>query len=104
MSNERQKRIEIILHPLQTEHLEIINESHMHSVPSDSETHFKLIIVTEQFNTMSLLARHRHINQLLAAELANGLHALSLELYTPDEWNKKGKATSSPACKGGFGK
>lgn len=30
-------------------HLEIINESKFHSVPKDSETHFKLIIVSQEF-------------------------------------------------------
>ena len=28
-------------------HLEVTNESHMHSVPAGSETHFKVIVVSE---------------------------------------------------------
>ena len=41
-------KIEEALHP---KHLEILNESHMHNVPSNSETHFKLVVVTDQFDT-----------------------------------------------------
>ncbi|GAK85288.1 cell division protein BolA [Vibrio ponticus] len=30
-------------------HLEVINESYMHNVPPGSESHFKVIVVSEQF-------------------------------------------------------
>ncbi|MGY8992269.1 MAG: BolA family protein, partial [Rhodospirillales bacterium] len=30
-------------------YLEVINESHMHSVPPGSESHFKVIIVADSF-------------------------------------------------------
>ena len=46
--SSRYERIyKIINNSLKTNHLEIINESKFHSVPKDSETHFKLIIVCE---------------------------------------------------------
>ena len=34
---------------IQPIHLEVINESHMHNVPKDSESHFKLLVVAEAF-------------------------------------------------------
>ncbi|WP_341273172.1 BolA family protein [Legionella busanensis] len=83
--------------------LEVENESHNHHVPSDSETHFKLIVVTPAFESLERIDRHRKVNSLLADELKTGLHALSLHLYSPAEWEKKQKAMPrSPTCRGGF--
>lgn len=83
-------------------HLEVQNESHMHNVPEGSESHFKIIAVSDAFNGKMLLARHRIINQLLAHELANGIHALTMHTMTPEEWLQKGGAVSdSPPCMGG---
>jgi BolA protein len=82
-------------------HLEIENESHKHG--GDSTTsHFRVVIVTSDFEGTRLIGRHRKINTLLATELANEIHALALHTFTPEEWAKKGEsATKSPACAGG---
>ena len=83
-------------------HLDIINESHNHNVAPGSESHFKVIIVSEQFEGRPLVARHRSINKLLADELENGVHALSLHTKTPAEWeNMNGSVRQSPPCLGG---
>ncbi|MBK8163931.1 MAG: BolA/IbaG family iron-sulfur metabolism protein [Gammaproteobacteria bacterium] len=83
-------------------HLEVINESNRHNVAPGSESHFKLVLVTPAFDGIGLLARHRMINALLADELANELHALSIHAYTPEEWETRtGKAPMSPPCLGG---
>lgn len=36
-------------------HLEIINESFMHNVPPGSETHFKVLVVSEAFDGLPLI-------------------------------------------------
>lgn len=83
-------------------HLDIKNESHMHNVPPDSESHFRVVVVSEEFEALKLLARHRKINAILKEELAGSIHALALHTYTPDEWQKRGEsANSSPECRGG---
>jgi len=88
-------------------HLEVINESHMHNVPKDSETHFKVIIVSSEFETTkSLLKRHRMINSTLTDELASGVHALSIVAKSPSQWEvmDEGKRIQpSPKCQGGDG-
>ena len=33
--------------------LQVINESYMHNVPKGSETHFKVVVVSEQFNEVT---------------------------------------------------
>ena len=99
----RKDRIEAALRVLVPVHLEVVNESHMHSVAPGSETHFKVVVVSSAFEGQALLARHRRINDLLAAELAAGLHALSIHAFSPAQWSSV-VDTQSPACRGGAGK
>lgn len=86
----------------QPSYLEVVNESHMHSVPPNSETHFKLVIVSESFLNKRAVARHQSVYQLLNHELQNGVHALALHTYTPEEWDaRQNQAPDSPNCMGG---
>lgn len=36
-------------------HLEVVNESYMHNVPKGSETHFKVLVVSEKFESLPLI-------------------------------------------------
>lgn len=83
-------------------HLEVVDESHMHSVPEGAESHFKITVVSDGFEGERLISRQRKINQLLAGEFQKGLHALALHTWTPQEWfDKGGKVPDSPPCLGG---
>jgi BolA protein len=83
-------------------YLEVRNESHMHNVPPGSESHFKITVVSDQFEGQPLIARHRLLNEALAAELAGPVHALSVHAFTPSEWQAKGgQVRRSPPCLGG---
>ena len=87
---------------IRPEHLEVVNESHQHNVAPGSESHFKLTIVSPEFEGKMLSARHRLINKLLQDELDGPVHALSMHTYTPQEWNEKnGAVRPSPPCLGG---
>ena len=82
--------------------LQVANESFMHSVPAGSESHFKLVVVCEQFNGQRLVQRHQSVYRLLADELAGPVHALALHTYSPLEWvEKNALAPESPSCLGG---
>ncbi|XP_055615590.1 bolA-like protein DDB_G0274169 isoform X2 [Toxorhynchites rutilus septentrionalis] len=86
-------------------HLEIINESYMHNVPKGAETHFKVLVVSEQFDGLPLIKRHRRVNEIVKQKLeGNFVHALSIEAKTPSQWNDTYKVEPSPNCRGGFGK
>nr|SVE70197.1 EOG090X0K4K [Eubosmina coregoni] len=80
------------------EHLEILNESFMHNVPKGSETHFKVLVVSNKFDSLSLLQRHRLVNETLQDELKNGVHALSIvfNLLTDQGWAEKQLLESPP--------
>ena len=82
-------------------HLDVIDESHMHAVPKGAESHFKLVVAAPGFAGKSRVERHRSINALLKEELASGLHAVALSLFTPSEWAATGVAPDSPECRGG---
>jgi stress-induced morphogen len=87
------------------DYLKVINESYMHNVPKGSETHFKVIVVSERFTGVSLVERHRGVMETLKFELENGVHALSITAKTPEQWNKSNqKVEASPACLGGMKK
>ena len=82
--------------------LQLTNESHMHSVPPRSESHFKLVLVADQFEGLRLVQRHQLIYQLLADQLAGPVHALALHTYTTTEWSETTDgAPDPPNCLGG---
>ncbi len=84
------------------EHMELENESHQHNVPTGSESHFKLVLVSNAFTDKALVARHQLIYSLLEDEVRNKIHALALHTYTPDEWQKRHQQVPlSPECRGG---
>lgn len=93
----------ILMSALSPVHLEIENESHRHAVPKNSETHFKVLAVSEKFDGKSRIDRQRMINELLKDELQNGLHALTQKTLTPAEWEKQKEELhfQSPNCLGG---
>lgn len=52
MENAMRKKLEDALSP---KHMEILNESYMHNVPKGSETHFKVLIVSDKFSDQPLI-------------------------------------------------
>lgn len=73
------------------------DESNKHRRPG-VETHFKVILVSNQFKTIKRIDRHRQVQTLLQDELKTGLHALSLHLYTEEEWQTKQNFPETPDC------
>ena len=70
--------------------LEVIDESHKHvghighpgsghpGETSATETHFSVKVVSAAFAGKSRVDRHRMVNELLAPEFADGMHALAI--------------------------
>jgi len=82
-------------------HLEVINESHQHNVPPGSESHFKVVLVSEAFAGKRQVQRHQAVYGALAEQLKGPVHALALHTYSPEEWSRHQQAPQSPACLGG---
>jgi BolA protein len=51
----------------------------------EGETHYSVLLVSEAFRGMARVARSRAVHAALAAEFADGMHALSLTLRSPEE-------------------
>ena len=92
----------ILQDELVPDYLEVVNESSQHNVPPNSETHFKVTIVSSAFDGVRRVSRHQLVYKALAELLSGPVHALALHTYTIDEWIKLGNnVPSSPDCLGG---
>ncbi len=97
----RQQRMnDALINELKPAVLTIEDESNRHH-GINIETHFKIIIVSSRFIGLSRIARHRLVNACVHDEFSTGLHALSLHLYTPEEWQRSQEVPNSPACRDG---
>ncbi len=73
-------------------HVEIADDSSLHTGhPGAREGggHFRVTIVSEAFDGLGPVQRHRLVHQILAEELKESIHALVLKTLTPDEWRGK---------------
>ena len=67
--------------------LEVVDESHLHKGHAghrpEGETHFRVKIASEAFRGISRVKAHRLVYDVLAGEIAAGLHALAIEAKAP---------------------
>lgn len=98
--SSREKRLhDALTEALLPAFITLENESNRHQRPG-TDTHFKVTLVSEAFEPLSRIERHRKVNAICVDEFSTGLHALSLHLYTPEEWKKRAQQSpKSPFCK-----
>lgn len=69
--------------------LELVDDSASHAGHAGhdgrGESHFNLVIVSDAFEGLSRVERQRRVYGILAEELADRVHALSLRTLTPSE-------------------
>lgn len=92
------ERLLASLAALEPEHLEVLDESHMHS--RGQETHYKAVIVSTAFAGLNSVRRHQKVYASLG-ELMGQIHALALHTFTPEEWEAQAQVPASPTCRGG---
>ena len=85
---------------LAPDHLEVENDSRRHRA-GGAESHFKVVVVSAAFEGVALIDRHRRVNELLADELRDGVHALQIRAVTPAQWRASAAPLVSPRCSGG---
>ena len=82
-------------------HLEVINETHLHSAPIGAEGLFKIVVVSAGFEGMELIDRHRTVHRVLAQELGGALHGITIHARTFEEWRRMGGvAAETRRCRG----
>lgn len=73
----------------QPQALDVVDDSARHAghagAAPGGQTHYSVLLVSDAFQGLSRVARHRAVNDAVAAEFAGGLHALALTLRTPQE-------------------
>ena len=83
---EIRTRLEAALAP---ESLQVEDEGHMHighEGAKDGRGHFRVLIVSDQFQGKPPIQRHRLIYQALGELMQTDIHALAIEAFTPDEF------------------
>ena len=74
---------------LQPERLDVVDESDKHKGHAGhrpgGETHFRLVIVATGFAGKTRVERQRMVTSLLKEEMGNPIHALSMQVMTPEE-------------------
>jgi BolA protein len=86
---------------IKVEYLTVENESHNHNVPEGSESHFKVVLASDDFKGLNKVKQHQLVYKILSEELAGPVHALALHIYDVEAWKQKGIAPNSPDCMGG---
>jgi stress-induced morphogen len=77
LPHELQKRIET---HLQTQHVSV-NEF------SGGTDHYSVVVVSEKFDGVPLIKRHRMVMDLFKSEMqTEEVHALTIKAYTPQQW------------------
>ncbi|HLG20773.1 MAG TPA: BolA family protein [Bdellovibrionota bacterium] len=71
-------------------HLELADESVQHLGHSQASGggHFRLLVVSTQFEGKSLVDRHRMVYDAVNMGNNPAIHALAIRAYTPEEWKK----------------
>jgi len=100
-----QRMIELLTSTLAPTYVALENESSKHGGSPTTESHFKLLIVSPQFDGKSLLERHRMVNDAVKDGATNiPVHALSIKAQTPAQYQATGAVMqSTPNCQGGDG-
>ena len=75
--------------------LKIADESELHAGHAgerpEGETYFRVRVVSDAFEGLSRVMRHRMVNKVLNEELSGRVHALALSTFTPEEANAQRK-------------
>lgn len=75
---------------LAPEILEVKDESHLHAGHAGARvgggSHFRLLVVSRNFEGLSRVDRQRRVNEILRDALKERIHALAMRTLTPDEY------------------
>ena len=85
-ATEIEQRLTRALAPL---HLDLLDESakHVgHRGATSGGGHFQALIVSAAFEGLSLLDRHRRVNEALSDLFGERIHAFGMTTLTPQEW------------------
>ena len=88
--NRKLKIEQIILKSFDPYFFSVLDVSEQHrghqNFKENIESHFEIIIVSEQFKNMKRIDRHRIVNHNLIEEFSSDLHSAIIKTYTIEEF------------------
>ena len=88
--NRKIKIEQIILKSFDPYFFSVLDVSEQHrghqNFKENVESHFEIIIVSEQFKNMKRIDRHRIVNHSLKEEFSSDLHSAIIKTYTIEEF------------------
>tara|TARA_Y100000590_G_scaffold389627_1_gene464777 strand:- start:297 stop:554 length:258 start_codon:yes stop_codon:yes gene_type:complete len=51
--------------------------------------HYSIIVISDDFQNISLVDRHRMIYSIFEKEIITEIHAMQIQTYTRNEWKNK---------------
>jgi BolA protein len=72
--------------------IEVIDESHLHAGHEGAKSgggHYRATIVSPKFAGLRSVAAQRLVYKTLREEMTGMIHALSLDLVTPEDWEAR---------------
>ena len=80
---------------LSAEHVEIIDESHLHRghKAAGGGGHYSIVVVSPKFESLNVMDRIRLVHKALDVEMTGTpkrIHALQVKTYDTVEWTEKG--------------
>lgn len=79
---------------LTPDHIEVMDESPLHAGHqgggNSENSHFRVLVVSTQFEGMSLVDRHRKVYSVIGMGEGADIHALALQTLTPSEAKSRG--------------
>eukprot|EP00429_Kryptoperidinium_foliaceum_P054205 CAMPEP_0176090244 /NCGR_PEP_ID=MMETSP0120_2-20121206/45195_1 /TAXON_ID=160619 /ORGANISM="Kryptoperidinium foliaceum, Strain CCMP 1326" /LENGTH=147 /DNA_ID=CAMNT_0017424123 /DNA_START=65 /DNA_END=504 /DNA_ORIENTATION=- len=79
-------------------HMDVANESHG---GLRNESHFHVVVVSDAFEGLSRIARHRMVSRLFTDEEGSlKFHALRITAVTPQQWSDSPETGARPRCTG----
>jgi BolA protein len=90
---ERRGHIEELLRSaLEAEHVEVVDESHLHAGHAGAASgagHFRATIVSGKFDGVRPVQRQRLVFAALGELMQTDIHAMSMETLTPEQWKQR---------------
>lgn len=57
--------------------------------PHNDGVHLEAIVISQQFETLSLVKQHQIVMKALEQHFSTELHALALKTLTPQQWDRE---------------
>ena len=88
------ERIEAILRrAFRPTHLRLRDDSAKHAGHAGASSgggHYRLWLVSAEFDGLTRLEQHRKVYEALAELMGRDIHALAMKTFTPQEWQGQG--------------